>query len=125
MSIADKPDMNATTTIGKQLSREMNHAMMGLQLVDPTFQRNVFKRLKLELTQKIDSLVMNSERKDYYYHQLNNVHAMDELMDLVQEMNYLQIQDASSVGAREIIYPIISSHRVSWTSLLYLSDIVQ
>lgn len=117
--------MNTLSTIGKELNQQMNHALMGLQLVEPSFQRTVFKRLKTELTQKIDLLIMSSDRKSYFTHQLNNVHEMEELMELVQEMNHLQIKDSLKVGALEIIYPVISSHRMSWASLTYPTQTVQ
>ena len=117
--------MNTLSTLGKELSQQMNHALMGLQLVEPSFQRTVFKRLKTELTQKIDLLLMSSDRKAYFLHQMSNVHEMEELMALVQEMNHLQLKDSPDDGALEIIYPVISSHHISWASLIYPTQTVQ
>lgn len=82
---------NRMTDLGQEAEKEINLALLALRKLDEKEVIKVLKSLRLELSEKIDSLSMNQGRKSYLLHQLANVHDIDNLASLLREINSYQM----------------------------------
>lgn len=82
---------NKMTDLGQEAEKEINLALLALKKLDEKEVLRVLKSLRLELSEKIDSLSMNQGRKSYLLHQLANVHDIENLADLLREINSYQM----------------------------------
>ena len=88
----------------QEIEKEMNEALLKVKRSDTALQTKFVRNLRAELVDKISDLKMNEERKSYFIHQINNVHSIDELVELVREINKKQMQVRPSFLSLEKSY---------------------
>jgi hypothetical protein len=55
--------------------------------IDPRFQGRVLRKFKIDLLEKISALKLSENSRSYYLHQVSQVHDIDPLLIIVQEIN--------------------------------------
>jgi acetylornithine/succinyldiaminopimelate/putrescine aminotransferase/predicted amino acid dehydrogenase len=86
------------------LAKEINQAMLMLGRLDEGTLQTTVNRLRYELSEKIQDLRMSEERKSYFLHQLNNVHSLVDLVDLIRTINAKQMMQRPSFITLENAY---------------------
>ncbi|HXH74638.1 MAG TPA: aminotransferase class III-fold pyridoxal phosphate-dependent enzyme [Bacteriovoracaceae bacterium] len=86
------------------VEKEINQAMLKLNKLDEQSRLTTVTRLRVELVDKIENLKMNEERKSYLLHQLNNVHTLVDLVDLIRTINAKQLMQRPSFISLEKAY---------------------
>jgi hypothetical protein len=75
----------------QEIHKALNLALNSFHAIDPRIQPRLLIRLRSEATNKLDSLKMPQERKDYLLHQLVNCHDIESFIDLIREVNHSQM----------------------------------
>lgn len=55
--------------------------------IHPRFQLRELRKFKIDLLEKLPSLKISENSRSYYLHQISQVHELDPLVLLVQEIN--------------------------------------
>lgn len=74
------------------VEQETGVALLKIRLSEAPIQRKILLKLKTEIINKLDSLAMSSDRRQYLLHQLSYVQDINELASLIQLINHKQIE---------------------------------
>lgn len=89
---ARKSHRNHLNNLLISLNTEMETALLKIRLSDAPIQRKILLKLKTEIINKLDSIAMSSDRRQYLLHQLAYAQDINELASLIQLINHKQIE---------------------------------
>jgi hypothetical protein len=112
--------------IVRELKHEIQTALKNIETRNNMIEIDFINKLRLDLLEKISSLKMPNDRKNYYCHQINLIHSLPELFELVQEMNEKQVKDHTSKESRFLNFSeFIDQESQGIISLVTSNDTIQ
>ncbi len=88
----------------QEITKEMNLAIIKIKRAEPALQRKWLMKLRKDLLEKSSTFKMSEERKSYIYHQIANLHELDEVVKFIKEINTLQLAQRPHFVALEKAY---------------------
>jgi acetylornithine/succinyldiaminopimelate/putrescine aminotransferase/predicted amino acid dehydrogenase len=91
-------------SLQQEIAKEINLALIEFKKLPLESQEETLRKLRTDLSSASSKLLMPEARKDFLFHQISNVHSIEDLISLLRDINERQVSDKPSIIALEKSY---------------------